>query len=495
MAGPLLAGLARGLSTGSSVAGQAGGMISTYPPLGEYLKQKAFSTWPNVLPSVPDLILLLRWGLITEQFFWEASEKQGLAREHADHLFKASTQLLSPLDYVTLSRRGEFADLPGVLKKMGFSEDHERLLLKLGEVFPGPDDLIRFAVRDVFSAKAGELGLFEAFNDSWSKMKPLADKTGLTEDVAKLFWGAHWNLPPLTQLYEWFHRDFITEEQLRAFISAHDFSPKYHDQFIKNSYAVLTRVDVRRMFRVGVLDKAGVNRAYLDLGYNDRDAQALADFTERYEQDPNKGLTKDAIVRGYKMSVIDHAGAEFMLKQLEFGDDVIAYILALADAENELDSLEETERTLRALWVSGKIDEAGLRDAFGKQNASAKYTEAAIGRIMRGSADKEKLPSRSEFENWFKLRIIGEDEYMQGLLQLGYSRPHALNYLSEASIELSSDELKPLSYSVYAKWVSTDVISEQDFRGLAARLKLSPEDIERTLIEARNKRAKSKQGA
>lgn len=158
--------------------------------------------------------------------------------------------------------------------------------LKLRDLIPSANDLIQFAVKDAFDPDAvSRFQLNEQFPEEileWTRKK------GLSEEWTKKYWAAHWRLPSVEQVFEMLWRSpetGITPEDVDRFLKVDDISPFWRDKLKAITYKVFTRVDVRRMYKVGILDYAGVVRAYLDMGYDQKRAEALADFTVKLEDE------------------------------------------------------------------------------------------------------------------------------------------------------------------------------------------------------------------
>ena len=82
-------------------------------------------------------------------------------------------------------------------------------------------------------------------------------------------------LPSIGQGFEMLHRRVIEDADLDLLLRALDVMPFWREKLKDISYNPLTRVDVRRMHRIGVLEEEGVFNAYLDVGYNEENAQLM----------------------------------------------------------------------------------------------------------------------------------------------------------------------------------------------------------------------------
>ena len=83
-------------------------------------------------------------------------------------------------------------------------------------------------------------------------------KAGLPEEQARNYWAAHWELPSAQMGYAMFQRRIIDHETLVMLLKSLDIMPFWRDKLIEMSYNPLTRVDVRRMYGLGVLSEEEV---------------------------------------------------------------------------------------------------------------------------------------------------------------------------------------------------------------------------------------------
>ena len=136
-------------------------------------------------------------------------------------------------------------------------------------------------------------------------------KHGFDPQWAQYYWYSHWVLPGTTQGYEMMHRGIISQGELQTLLRVSDIPSFWREKLMEMSYKPYTRVDVRRMYGLGVLDESGVKRSYLDLGYNDEKAEAMTQFTILYEAGDDadiltqyKDLTKAMVLQAFKKGMI-----------------------------------------------------------------------------------------------------------------------------------------------------------------------------------------------
>ena len=129
---------------------------------------------------------------------------------------------------------------------------------------PPVTDIIRFQLREVFLEGRRE----ELVGD---EERPVFDQAmkewGFDKFWADSYWGAHWQLPSITQLNEMLFRGVISRETWGNYVRFNDFVPAQIDNLARISYSPFTRVDSRRMYRLGVLTDQELLQSYADVGY------------------------------------------------------------------------------------------------------------------------------------------------------------------------------------------------------------------------------------
>jgi hypothetical protein len=171
---------------------------------------------------------------------------------------------------------------------------HYEAMSKYTPMIPGAGDLVRFELREVFRPEMRKEQLSPPPSEDFYKWMRYQ---GYDRYWADSYWAAHWELPSVSQAYEMFQRlrpgrvppeHVFTEKDLRDLLKRLDILPAYHDRLIRIAYRPISRVDIRRMYRLGVLTEDGVKQAFLDLGYSPEDAEAMTRFTVLYETPEEK---------------------------------------------------------------------------------------------------------------------------------------------------------------------------------------------------------------
>ncbi|OGO08499.1 MAG: hypothetical protein A2Y61_03950 [Chloroflexi bacterium RBG_13_60_13] len=240
------------------------------------------------------------------------------------------------------------------LSRQGYSGDAKRALLELRNLLPSPSDLIRMAVREVFNPALREALTLEA--EYPEAFTPFARQLGYSEEWALNYWCAHWDLPSVSQGMEMLHRGEIEMPELENLIKALDYAPVWRQPLINIAYNPITRVDLRRLYKLEIITEEQVFQGYKDLGYNDERARWLTDFTKQYanpddasQLDDLTDLAASTIRASYRRHVISRDEALDKLVDTGMTEDLADFYLAIDDAQLALDPTTDAGVPIREL--------------------------------------------------------------------------------------------------------------------------------------------------
>ena len=325
------------------------------------------------------------------------------------------------------------------LAKLGYEDTDIALLLKLAVFIPGAQDIIHFAVREVYNpATVAAFGQLEGFEDIWKLAENDATAAKLPKDVLAKYWAAHWELPSINQAYEMLHRGFIKTEDLDRLLVAADVMPFWRDKLKAISFSTFTRVDIRRMHKLGVLDLAGVLKAHKDIGYNAVDAQRLTDFVVKQNENPEsaeetdadrtrkaaKDLTKGELLNAYADRLLSQADTATELYYLGYSPEESSQLIGLQDYKTAVSDVKTSLKYYRDGFLSGAYSESQVYGLLGKLGLPASYTENAFAQWKLEKSAKVETPTKAEYLAFWRAGTIAESECSAGLAALGYSAKH-----------------------------------------------------------------------
>jgi len=331
-------------------------------------------------------------------------------------------------------------ELEKILFANGVTRDEFDKYELLTAFMPSPSDIIRFAVREVFTPQIVEK--YKMLEDLPPQYLEMAAKLGISTDVAKWFWAAHWELPSLTAGIEMFRRKIISREELETLMRTLDIMPYWRDKLIQLSYELPTRVDLRRMYEIGVITREELKEYYEKLGYSPEDAEKLTRWTELEYAQYDRDLTVKQVVELYSMGEFTRDEAKNYLMRLGYPPEVAEYKLTLAEHEELLKEAKEAMEMLKEMFMSGLIDYDSFYTEMLKLPFSPNTIRKEIARTLRQKRAQTKLPSKTELKRWLKLGIITIDEFRKYLQAMGYRDEDIEKYIREVELISSVEQIR-----------------------------------------------------
>lgn len=476
-----------GLASVITAAGMAYGVIQsllyTNPSFVTARARQTYRQNPTMLPDLSLLVAMKLKGSIDQGAFTSLARQAGFDDGLANGAVTAAEQLLGASDYVTLWRRGKIDEgqMDSELKRAGFSDESIKGIKEASEYFPPPQDLIRFAVREVYnSGVRSQFGMDEDISDEFIEE---AYKAGVPEEQARNYWASHWQLPSVQMGFEMLHRRVISESELAALLKAQDVMPFWREALTKISYNPLTRVDVRRMHAMGLIGDAELKDRYMDIGFSSENADMMVRFTKAYNSREEAGLSQGKILEAYRKGVVSQSTAGSLLRDIGISSQAISVLLETAEFDRVMSEADDYKADLFQQYQAGVLTAEQVRARLNSLGTPETYVSAAMAELDRKASAKIKLPSKTDLTDWFRLGIISEETYKQRMEEIGYREPDVLAYLTEIEIERETDEVRYLSDTVYLRWVKKEMITPDQFRAIMDNKGTRLQDTESLLAE------------
>lgn len=387
----------------------------------------------DLRPNLPGYGEILRSALIAPEKTGEIREiakRSGIPDPMIDLLFLS---LYRATDEGTIARqwlRGVIDDdkLFERMRELGYTDTRINEIIQTWSVIPSPQDLFYMVGKEAFEPDMiAKLGLAEEFPEeqvAWLEMQ------GVSRQWALRYWYAHWDAPSIGQGYEMLHRGVINEQELDMLFREIEMPSFWRDKLTKISYNPYTRVDVRRMHKLGILGVEDVYKSYLDQGYDAAHALNMTRFTVEYNEGDNKELTKAEILGGYADKVISREDAKILLLKLDYNSDQAEYILTYEDFK-ELKDLRELEiKNVQDRFQAQLIDKSTARSMLNSLNLPAVQTEALLSRWEISTLASTKMPSKTDLDKFLSAGIIDLKRYETELTKLGYNSEYTNWYVN-----------------------------------------------------------------
>lgn len=340
----------------------------------------------------------------------------------------------NPLDLIRWRLRTDpnLSELTDDLTRLGVHPDYLSVYRELAYPVPPIGDMITMAVREAFSPEIA--ARFGQYDDYPRDLTRFAAMNGISEEWAQRYWAAHWSLPSPQQGFAMFHRGIINHDELTMLMRALDIMPYWRDKLIEMAYLPLTRVDVRRMYALGVLDETQVEKAYRDIGYSPANAVLLKEYTIKQVLASQTGFKTTDVTSAFKSGYIDRTDAANMLTDLGIKSQNISHILDAGERKGRWDLQVSRMKAIENEYKQGVMNKQGAQSALEALRVPNEKVTALLGQWYKESVERESTPwTKAEVVQFFTRGFISEERAVQELYILGYNDEHIAAILSNAS--------------------------------------------------------------
>jgi len=427
-----------------AVLGGGFGLGMMIPPAQRALGQASNQVMPNEVLGFTDAVHARMRGVMSHEDFVSELEKQGFDTTHQFWLRTLAIPLFNVTEGINLYRRGRIdKDLMyDLTEKQGWTKDTTDAMARLTEAIPGANDIISFAVREVYSPEIAEaFGQYIGGENVYEKAKEDITAIGMGKETFMKYWAAHWMLPSVGQGFEMVHRNVIPlkgsagELDLDKLLTALDIMPAWRDKITAISYSPYTRVDVRRMHKLGILSDDDLIRAYMDLGYDTEKATGMADFTIAYNYEPpeneqtaidkanakERDLTKTDVLNGYQDALLSEEEARAALRSLGYDNNEVDYFISRIVYNREKAETDDYLKYYHDAYVRGIMDFGEVTDKIGALNLPASRSNRLFQLWDLEKSTRTNRPTKAELMTFLRKSIITETVWYQEMLAIGYS--------------------------------------------------------------------------
>lgn len=375
--------------------------------------------------QIPNAMLLVQAGLLQElpnETILEDIEKADIHPEYKQKYLDAILTKPQSMDVIAyqLRKDPQLTGLPNELRKIGIHPNYHNLYKELAYQIPPVADIITMAVREAFTPDiAQRFGQYEGLPSEYVEW---VGKKGLSKEWAERYWAAHWSLPSVQQGFEMLHRNIISQDELSLLLRALDVMPFWRDKLIQMSYKPLTRVDVRRMYRVGTLDETGIKKAYRDVGYGETNADLMADYTIRQTRQTLSGFSSRDVSNAYIKRFIDTNTASNLLREIGIRQEEIQNIITTSNHKREWANKSERENAIENLYKKGRLSESQARSQLNGIGLPSDHIDTLMQQwIPKVDEPKEPTWTTAQTLKFLTSGLISSDRAISELQLLGYN--------------------------------------------------------------------------
>lgn len=378
----------------------------------------------NLAYQLPNAMLLVQGNLMQDVGTSEMIDdiaKAGIHPTYANKYFDGVLTKPNTEDIIAWQLRIDpsLGGLDNELRKTGIHPNYFDTYKTLAYPIPPVQDLITMAVREAFTPDiAARFGQYEGLPADYVEA---AAKKGVSKLWAERYWAAHWSLPSIQQGFGMLHRGIIGQADLSLLMRALDIMPFWRDKLMQLSFKPLTRVDVRRMHLLGTLDEGGVKQAYQDVGYNDRNASLMTDFTVRYNRRSLAGFTQRDVVTAYINRYIESGAAGSILREIGVKGTEIPNIMSLASLKRDWKNKTDVIAAIKNRYTKGVRNEAQTKTALSQLGLASDYTLTLLAQWEpREEETKVATFTNAQTLKLFGMKLIDETRAREELQLIGF---------------------------------------------------------------------------
>lgn len=385
---------------------------------------------------------------------WECWQKlNGNYTNEAEKVMHGKRARPSAADLALLQRRKFIPDGSYTKKarRVGVLDDEDaQAIYDLTQAWPGLQDTIRMMVRDAADEDAVTLaGLDEDFDKKWvGKLKDFGTGNGITDDLAKLYWRAHWQLPSPTQLFEMLHRLrpdrvdpklAVTPELVKQVLKQDDHAPAFVDRLMAISYRPITRTDAAHMYQLRTIGNDELKGYYQDEGLNETDAGRLTEWAEknrRVQEIRRSGLPPPrALVTRYAKGLLSRDEFERIVGLITVSDEQAQAMKAAGELEKQVLHRTRILGATKKALLRGVLDESDAHAQLVQNDIEAGEAAELVADWLEERDAAGKLATTAKLCQWRSMGILTSTEHAKALERLNWSPFQAERIMAECEIQ------------------------------------------------------------
>lgn len=378
-------------------------------------------------PRVPYSSLIMNAAFVAPektQIVRDALKLEGYKDEYIDLLFISMYRLYDQDICRTLFLRGVITKEQTFsrMRELGYTDIRTEEIMQSWPIIPGPMDLLHMVAKEAFEPELiAKMGLADEFPEDQVHW---LEKQGVSRDWALKYWYAHWDQPSIGHGFEMLHRGVIDLDDLDMLYRTVEIPPYWRDKLTKIAYAPFTRVDVRRMHKMGVLTDDELITSYMDLGYNDEKAAKMAEFTVKYNIGTERTLTKTQVVEAYMGHIMPKKQALAELELMGYSEDRAEFLIISAEYYEAKEYQDMAVDNVQDRYENNLITRDQALNRLAQLNVDGRRIEILIEKWTLNIFDDRKIPSKTDLDKFFRNKIIDVKRYRVEMFKLGYNKEY-----------------------------------------------------------------------
>ena len=429
-----------------------GGAVQNWvgAPVLEFMKSTVYNinyNNPQSIPSEAECVNLYLAGEIDEQTMRCLVRANGSYDTWYSKIANSGRTKLSN-DQIIQLRRREILDDSTTNKLMrgnGVIDEQEQLwIYKATEAMPSVSDIVRFMVRDADDNTVAErYGTDAQLSTKYgAQLQSWAKGQGITDEVMKYYWRSHWEIPSNTALFEMLHRlrpnrtgqgltggITVSQQDIKDALVVNDVLPFWAERLMEISYRPLTRTDAQRAYFIDALSENELKDSYLDLGYNNDNADRLVRFTNQLKakrKQTTGGTEKvPTILKYYKNWLIGDTEATQRLKNSGLSETAAKDALQIANVQRKNDSQVKCIAGVKSQFKRYIINDIEARRDLTDIGVALENVGPLVNNWKCERASKPKELSATQVCQAYQNNLINDVEYRRRMGAIGYQEDEA----------------------------------------------------------------------
>jgi len=325
----------------------------------------------------------------------------------------------------------------GKMHGNGYTDSNADLYEESQLFLPSHEDLIRFQVRDVYNETIVEkYGYDEEFP---SNILPDAHKIGMSEPVMRNYWKAHWQLPSPTMVYDMVQRlnpEVLailgekykkmgldpgnletTIETLKEMLKIDDYPKYWRDRMAAISYTPITRVDLRRIYQLGLCDDDFVKATLMERGYTSEDAALMLEFYKTLKLGKDKQLSEKNLFDSYNYGIITKSEITQKLHDIGYDDYEVELKLEVNKRLLADKDLKEDIKVWKLDFTRGQLSEEQVKLKLTQHSVPDAKANIILNQFRAAKTKAEKLPPLTDMHKFYTKKLLDETGYRTALAE------------------------------------------------------------------------------
>jgi hypothetical protein len=370
-------------------------------------------------------------GIIGSTTYWETMHNFGFSLGWAEAWGEAQLNYPDFSTAMALLRRGEIDESTFYfwMQHSQISPLETEAMLKLKDVIPPIQDLIRFAVREAYLDHDPE--------KQYPAMVDIAKKMGLTAEASQWYWYAHWDRIPVNLMFANYHRGLWNVDKLARMLKIVDIHPDDRQDIINVAYGPPNVRELGYGWDVGVYTEEDVEKYRRMGGLSPEDAKKAAVSLVAYRTEGERNSVRTELMYAYGMERIEE---DVLRSELEALNTPTAAIeLWVERAELYRERLKKPSMDVEGRIVSssealtafklGIRDEAWTRQALKDLDWAADRIEVAIEKAKVDIEKQKEVPvtpkyrmlTVAQIRQFYSLQLLSKEQMETELVIIGYS--------------------------------------------------------------------------